>query len=54
MLSGDQPGRTVRVTGLLSYRMSAHATATVSYRARREPWRPRTFHAAQVEVRAFF
>lgn len=54
MLAGDQPGRTVRVNGLMTYRLSGHATATFSYRARREPWRPKTFHAGQVEVRAFF
>jgi hypothetical protein len=54
MLAGDQPGRTVRVSGLMTYRLSGHATATFSYRARREPWRPKTFHAGQVEVRAFF
>jgi len=54
MLAGDQPGRTVRVNALLSYRVTGHVTATLSYRARREPWREKTFHSGEVEMRAFF
>jgi hypothetical protein len=54
MLAGDQPGRTVRVNALLSYRFTGHVTATLSYRARREPWRKKTFHSGEVEMRAFF
>ena len=54
MLAGDQPGRTVRATALLSYRVTGHVTTTLSYRARREPWRKKTFHAGEVEMRAFF
>lgn len=54
MLAGDQPGRTVRATALLTYRVTGHVTTTVSYRARREPWRKKTFHAGEVEMRAFF
>jgi hypothetical protein len=54
MLAGDQPGRTVRFNALMSYRVSGHVTATLSYRARKEPWRKSTYHTGQVEVRAFF
>ena len=54
MLSGDQPGTTLRWSFLLTYRLSGHVQATAAYRGKREPWRDRLFQAGQVEVRAFF
>jgi hypothetical protein len=54
MLGGDQPGRTLRWTVLLTYRISGHVMATLNYRGRREPWRDRLYQTGQVEVRAFF
>ena len=54
MLSGDQPGRTIRWNVLMTYRLSGHVMATLNYRARREPWRDKLYQTGQVEVRAFF
>ncbi len=54
MLGGDQPGRTVRWNLFLTYRVTGHVMATLSYRGRREPWRTRLYQTGQVEVRAFF
>jgi hypothetical protein len=54
MLSGDQPGTTLRWTVLLTYRLSGHVQATANYRGRREPWRDRLYQTGQVEIRAFF
>jgi hypothetical protein len=54
MLSGDQPGRTLRWNLLLTYRLSGHMMGTLNYRARKEPWRDRLYQTGQVEVRAFF
>ena len=54
MLGGDQPGNTLRWNVLLTYRLSGHMMGTLSYRARKEPWRDRLYQTGQVEVRAFF
>ena len=54
MLGGDQPGRTIRWTTLLTYRVTDHVMATLNYRGRHEPWRKRVYQTGQVEVRAFF
>lgn len=54
MLGGDQPGRTLRWTLLLTYKVTGHVMATLNYRGRQEPWRRRLFQTGQVEVRAFF
>jgi len=54
MLSGDQPGRTIRWNMLFTYRVTGHVQCTVTYRGRQEPWRKQLFQTGQVEVRAFF
>ena len=54
MLDGEQTGNTFRWTLLSTYRLSGHMQATLSYRARREPWRDRILQVGQVEIRAFF
>ncbi len=54
MLGGDQPGRTLRWTLLLTYRVTGHVMATLNYRGRQEPWRKGLYQTGQVEVRAFF
>jgi len=54
MLGGDQPGRTLRWSVLLTYRLTGHVMATLNYRGRQEPWRKRLYQMGQVEVRAFF
>ena len=54
MLSGDQPGHTLRWNLLFTYRISGHVMANLNYRGRREPWRDRLIQTGQVEVRAFF
>jgi hypothetical protein len=54
MLAGDQPGRTFRLSTLLSYRLTGHVLVTLTYRGRKEPWRKSMVHTGQVEMRAFF
>jgi len=54
MLAGDQPGRTTRWNLFFSYRMASHMQATLTWRARNEPWREGLYQTGQVEVRAFF
>ena len=54
MLGGDQPGRTLRWTLLLTYRVTGHVMVTLNYRGRKEPWRKELYQTGQVEVRAFF
>jgi len=54
MMEGDQPGRTVRVMVLFTYRLSTHVMATLNYRGRQEPWRKQFYQTGQAEVRAFF
>ncbi len=54
ILGGDQPGRTLRWTVLLTYQMTGHVMATLNYRGRHEPWREKLYQSGQIEVRAFF
>ena len=54
MLGGDQPGRTIRWSVLMTYRVSGYVQATFTLRGRKEPWRQSVYHIGQVEVRAFF
>ena len=54
LLGGDQPGRTLRWTVLLTYQMTGHVMATLNYRGRHEPWREKLYQSGQIEVRAFF
>lgn len=54
ILGGDQPGRTLRWTVLLTYQVTGHVMVTMNYRGRQEPWRDKLYQYGQVEVRAFF
>lgn len=54
MLSGDQPGNTVRWSAFFTYRITGHMMATLNYRGRNEPWRERIYQTGKVEVRIFF
>ncbi len=54
MMSGDQPGNTVRWSVFFTYRISGHMMATLNYRGRNEPWRDRVYQTGKVEVRVFF
>lgn len=54
MLSGDQPGNTMRWSLLFTYRISGHVMTTLNYRGRNEPWRDRVYQTGKVEVRMFF
>ena len=54
MLGGDQSGRTLRWTVLLTYQVTGHVMVTMNYRGRQEPWRDKLYQSGQVEVRAFF
>ncbi|MEJ2627048.1 MAG: hypothetical protein P8078_00610, partial [bacterium] len=54
MLSGDQPGNTIRWSAFFTYRISGHIMATLHYRGRSEPWRTRIYQTGKVEARIFF
>ena len=54
MMSGNQPGTTLRWSVFFTYRMSGHVMATLNYRGRDEPWRDRIYQTGKVEVRVFF
>jgi len=54
MMSGDQPGNTIRWSAFFTYRISGHMMATLNYRGRNEPWRDSIYQTGKVEVRIFF
>ncbi|MFO7891355.1 MAG: hypothetical protein R6V04_13570 [bacterium] len=54
MISGNQPGNTLRWSVFFTYRISGHVMATLNYRGRNEPWRDRIYQTGKVEVRVFF